>query len=179
VKQQGILSKPAGESVARQARSVSFKLPFSHGRSSMPHLQLSDGRVVNVRRQNEDQLVTDVDFGASRDAHLVVEVIAVDGRKIAPTRMIVGDHYSIWRSHQAVRMRPTATHRAVDTVLSAAEAQAAADLFRQLAPPAENAAPAPGPATPTLFHRPWVREVLLGVVIAVLGAIVVGLLGLN
>jgi hypothetical protein len=64
---------------------------------------------------------------------VLVEVVAVDGRPVASTRLAVMDAHSIWLSHQAEvaprsRGRPPAA-----TGLTAAEVPAARELFRSLA----------------------------------------------
>lgn len=140
----------------------------------MPTLRLSDGRTVNVRRVSDIQLATDVDFGGSRQGPVIVDVVAIDGDSITPTRIAVLDHYSIWRSHQAERVPPSIQSPAVVTGMSNAEAIAAAELFQSLSSQAGSAPAAPR----TLHHRTWMREVLIGVAVAVLAAIVVALLGL-
>jgi hypothetical protein len=145
----------------------------------MPTLRLSDGRVVNVRRVSDIQLVTDLNFSATRREPVIIEVAELEGRPNTPTRIVVGDHHSVWRSHQVERIPPSATAPATVTGLTSAEARAAALLFDELARWNADTDAVRNRMTQSSWHKPWVLYLLLPVVAGVLSGFVLWLLRMN
>jgi hypothetical protein len=143
----------------------------------MPVLRLSDGRVFSVRRATDIQLVTDSDFGGSRQRPVIAEVTEVDGQPVAPTRLAILDGHSIWLSHQAEIAPRSPRGPAVSTGLSPAEAAQARELFLKLVGTGSKAggsAPITGGGS-----KPWLRDVLLAIAVPVVVAIILALLGLS
>jgi len=141
-----------------------------------------------VRRVSGQQLAADFHFGASRERPVLIEVVAVEGKSIAPTRLVVMDTHSVWLSHQAEFTRRINGKPASPTGLSAAEAPAARELFLSLVGEPESGLTvvSPPPArAPHLLVRvaSWVGKhavsVVTAVTIAVLTTIILAWLGLK
>ena len=99
----------------------------------MHELKLVDGRVIDAPRISDQQLAVDLDFSASREHPAIIEVIAIDGQDVAPTRLAVLDTHSIWLSHQSEIAPRSKSGPAVRTGLSPPEGRWARKLFQRLA----------------------------------------------
>jgi len=155
------------------------------GGHGMPKIMLSDGQAVVVTRVTDRHLSTNVPFPGSRNSPYVIEVAQVDGKVISPTKLVVGDDYSIWLNHQTNEIpRRDRDHPAVPTGLTPAEGNLARSLFLSLAggqPPTPTQPPPPPTTWGALLK--WlgkhVIEVLAAVIVAVLTAAILAWLGLS
>jgi len=153
----------------------------------MPSLALRDGGTVAVRRISGQQLAADFHFGASRDRPVLIEVVAIDGLPVGPSRLVVMDSHSVWLSHQAEIAPKSNGKLPAVTGLSAAEVPTSRALFLSLVGEATTPPTVSPPPSRRMDWRErsltWVGKhlgpVVTAVVVAVLTAVVLTWLGLK
>jgi hypothetical protein len=168
----------------------------------MPPIVLADGRALDVSKVSDGQLKTSIRFQGSRAKPEIIEVVSACGNAIHPTKLVAGDTHSIWIQHQTDVIPRQGARPRVVTGLTPDEADQAKALFQALASgimlhpagvsssgpsaiPASDAVQSGTPATgkpevhPLWHPRHWVRDILIGVIVAVLAGVILAWLGLT
>jgi hypothetical protein len=168
-----------------QRPTVVQSIGVSYGKADVhsgPVLRLADGRFFSVRRASDIQLVTDYDFGGSRQRPVIAEITEADGEPVDHVRLAILDGHSIWLSHQAEIAPRSPRGAAVATGLSAAESVNARELFIKLVGPGTSSSELKPPLLDNPSRdvgKPWMRDALIAIAVPVIIAILLALLGLS
>jgi hypothetical protein len=159
----------------------------------MPQITLADGSTLEVTRISDHQLQTGIGFSGRRTQPVIVEVVRVNGADIPATKLVIGDTHSIWLNHQTHLIPRRGRDPAVPTGLATEEGARSQALFLRLARSHSSAADEIEPDTSDKLvydTKSWPRAVLVwcgkhlgqiiaGVIVAVITAVVLAWLGLK